>query len=170
MNILKLTLIFFFMIETAYSQKRVTTVDLNRYSGKWYVIATIPTKFDKNWSYVTESYTPRKDGDIDIFTTYKKGEPQKERSFSSKGFPIAETNNIQWKVRIIWPFKAGYLIEELSDDYTYVVVGHPRQKFLYIMNRSGNMGHIQYEEIVKRMADKGYKVSKIQKVDQGFQP
>lgn len=155
-------------MNTLKAQTKVSIVDLEKYSGKWYVIASIPTKFDKNWSYVTESYTVNEKGKIDIFTTYKKDGSEKERSFSSKGFPITATNNIRWKVQIIWPFKADYFVEELAEDYTYVVVGHPKQKYLYIMNRSGKMGNIQYEELLKRFADKGYDISKLHKVDQGF--
>jgi apolipoprotein D and lipocalin family protein len=152
------------------SQTKVTHVDLQKYSGKWYVIASIPTKFDKEWTYVTESYTVNQKGNVDIFTTYKKDNAIIEKSFKSKGFPIATSNNMQWKVQIIWPFKANYLVEELADDYTHVVVGHPKQKFLYIMNRTGKMGNIQYEEIVKRMMDKGYDISLLNKIDQGFKP
>lgn len=156
------------MTNSIRSQQKVTHVDLEKYSGKWYVIASIPTKFDKEWTHVTESYTVNKKGNVDIFTTYKKENSDRDKSFKSKGFPIATSNNVRWKVQIIWPFKANYLVEELSDDYTYVVVGHPKQKFIYIMNRTGKMGNIQYEEIVKRMSDKGYDIKLLKKVDQGF--
>lgn len=156
------------MSKTAFSQSLVTQVDLNRYSGKWYVIASIPTRFDKNWTYITESYTLRKDGNIDIFTTYHKGGEIKERSVISKGFPDSASRNVKWKVQFVWPFKADYLIEELTDQYTYVVIGHPKRKYLYIMNRSGNMGQIQYEEIVNRVAAKGYDTLRLQKTEQGF--
>lgn len=153
---------------TASAQTKVTHVDLKRYSGKWYVIATIPTGFDKDWNYTTENYNEPKGGKIEIFTTYKKGDNPETKSVKSKGFPIEQSGNVNWKVQFIWPFKSAYLIEELADDYTYVVVGHPKKKFLYIMNRSGKMAEIQYEEIKTRFANKGYDVSKIRKLDQGL--
>lgn len=155
-------------MSTLHSQTKVTSVDLDKYSGKWYVIATIPTGFDKDWDYTTESYTLNAKGKIDVFTTYRKKGEEKVRSVKSKGFPNKETSNVAWKMQFVWPFKADYLIEELSPEYTYVVVGHPKKKFLYIMNRTGNMGEIQYNEIVNRFKEKGYDISKIQKVKQGF--
>ena len=164
----KLILLIFITMNSLAAQHKVTKVDLNKYSGKWYVIACIPTKFDKTWNYVTESYTINKKGTIDIYTTYKKGNDPKEHSVSSKGFPISETNNINWKVQFVWPFKADYLIEELAEDYTYVVVGHPKKKFLYIMNRTGKMGDIQLREIINRCREKGYDVSQMNKIAQGF--
>lgn len=165
---LLISLILFLTMSSLSSQTKVTSVDLEKYSGKWYVIGLIPTSYDKNWEYTTESYTVNKKGKIDIFTTYRKKDDDKDRSVKSKGFPNKETSNVAWKVQFVWPFRADYLVEELGPDYTYVVVGHPKKKFLYIMNRGGKMGDIQYNEIVGRFKARGYDMSKLQKVKQGF--
>ncbi|MBA3682623.1 MAG: lipocalin family protein [Bacteroidetes bacterium] len=154
------------IVNSGIAQTNVKKVDLEKYSGKWFVIATIPTAFDKNWNYVTETYTINNKGNIDIYTTYLKESDTKPRSVRSKGFPLKETNNISWKVQFIWPFKADYLIEEIDPNYFYVVIGHPKKKFLYIMNRTGQMGQIQYEEILDRFSKKGYDLSKVRVVMQ----
>lgn len=143
-------------------------IDLQAYSGKWYVIATIPTSFDKNWNYVTETYIVNPKGSIDIYTTYRKGDHHEEKSVSSKGFPVKGSNNTQWKVQFVWPFKADYLIEETDHEYTYVVIGHPKKKFLYIMNRTGKLNTIQYEQILDRAVKKGYNLARLRKIEQGF--
>ncbi|MBA3972265.1 MAG: lipocalin family protein [Bacteroidetes bacterium] len=140
-----------------------TEIDLQKYSGKWYVIGTIPTRYDKDWNYITETYTMRSDGDIDIYTTYRKKGDKEIKDLKSKGFPISEQNNLKWKVQFIWPFKVDYLIEELADDYSYVVVGHPKQKFLYIMSRNPQMDTTLYASIVERCHQKGYDIAKIRK-------
>jgi len=158
-------MIYLIISTLAYTDvKPVKSVDLDKYSGKWYVIAAIPTKLDKNWSYTTESYSLRQDGNIDILTTYVKEKETKTSVLTSKGFPDAKTNNVEWKVQFIWPFKADYLIEELADDYSYVVVGHPKKKVLYIMNRTGKMHNDLYIAIVERCIKKGYDIGKIRKV------
>lgn len=154
------------MTTTATIAQNVTTVNLDKYSGKWFVIAAIPTRFDKNWDYVTESYALNTKGTIDIFTTYVKPGSTEVKNFTSKGFPNREKNNVSWKVQFFWPFKADYLIEELADDYSYVVVGHPKHKILYIMNRTGKMSEEQYNMLVERSHKKGYDISKLQKVKQ----
>lgn len=152
---------------TTFSQQ-LQPVDLSKYAGKWYVLASIPTGFDKKWQYETESYALNADGSIAISTTYQKAGDPKLRSFRSKGFPIKSSNNAQWKVQFLWPFKADYLVEELDDSYTTVVVGHPKKKFLYIMNRTGKINTLQYQQILERMQKKGYDLSRLQKVEQGF--
>lgn len=146
--------------------KEARTLDLNKYSGKWYVIACIPTRFDKKWEYITESYHLNSRGTIDIFTTYKKGSDTTERSVTSKGYLVKGKHNMKWKVQFIWPFRADYLVEELPEDYSYVVVGHPKKKFLYIMNRSGLMSAHREREIIESCREKGYDVTKLRKVKQ----
>lgn len=166
MKILKLIFTMAIITHISTAQNTVKEVDLQKYSGKWHVIASIPTRFDKSWNYCTESYTLNKKGNIDVYTTYIKNGETQQRAVKSKGFPNAKTGNIKWKVQFVWPFRADYLIEELPGDYSYVVVGHPKKKYLYIMDRSGRMGNELYLAIVERCRQRGYDISKLNKLSQ----
>lgn len=127
------------------------------------MVGTIPTRFDKDWNYITETYTVLPDGNIDVYTTYKKKGETVQQDLRSKGFPIEAKKNVMWKVQFVWPFKVDYLIEEIAEDYSYVVVGHPKKKFLYIMNRTGRMDETLYNSIVKRCKQQGYDISDLRK-------
>jgi apolipoprotein D and lipocalin family protein len=144
----------------------VQSVDLNKYAGKWYVIACIPTQFDKEWNYTTETYIVNKSGKIDIETSYFEEGKNVQKTVNSKGFPDKESNNVKWKVQFVWPFKSDYLVEELAPDYSHVVVGHPEKKFLYIMNRTGRMTEETYIEVLTLCGKKGYDLTKLRKVPQ----
>jgi apolipoprotein D and lipocalin family protein len=148
------------------AQSPATLVDLTKYSGKWYVIASIPTRFDKHWNYVTETYSLKENGNLGIYTTYIKVGETSVKDVRSKGFPSEKSHNTQWKVQFVWPFRADYLIEELGPDYSFVVVGHPKKSYLYIMNRTGKMDEALYKELVKRYMQKGYKVNDLHMVIQ----
>lgn len=148
------------------SQPGVNNVDLKQYAGKWFVIASIPTKFDKNWNFVTETYILKDNGNIAIETSYIKKRKTKQHTAYSKGFPVSGTNNIEWKIQFVWPFRADYLVEELAEDYSYVVVGHPKKKFLYIMSRTNTLDEELYKGIATRCKTRGYNVAKINKVPQ----
>jgi apolipoprotein D and lipocalin family protein len=149
-----------------HTQTPPTSVDLNKFSGKWYVIGLIPTRFDKDWEYTTETYTLNKKKNIDVFTTYVKEGKTEVKSVTSKGFPDEKANNVKWKVQFVWPFKADYLIEEVDDSYSYTVVGHPKKKFLYIMNRTGKMDETLYNDIIKRFREQGYDMTEFKKMKQ----
>lgn len=148
------------------AQETVKKVDLNRYSGKWYVIGFIPTLFDKKWNYTTETYTLNENGDYDIYTTYKKTATDQIHDVKSKGFINKASGNSKWKVQFIWPFKADYWILQLADDYSYTVVGNKKQSFLYIMSRTPVLPEPTYNKLVEDCKKQGYDISKLRKQEQ----
>ncbi|WP_246101378.1 lipocalin family protein [Pedobacter westerhofensis] len=50
---------------------------------------------------------------------------------------------------------------EPASDYSYVVVGHPEHKFLFIMSRTRKIPKKTYDDIVERCRAKGYEVMKL---------
>lgn len=138
----------------------VTKIDLRKYAGTWYSLYSIPTIFDKGSRETTAKYTLNKSGYYDVLTLYKKPGDGSIYSRSSKMFPGAEEDG-RLKAQFIWPIKVDYWIIELADDYSYVVVGHPDRKFLFIMSRSKKMPKQTYDEIVTRCKAKGYDVTKL---------
>jgi len=152
-------------META-AEKNLTHVDLQKYMGKWYVIAAIPTEFDKEWNYMNEIYTLKKDGKVEMETTYFPEGSTKQGIEKAKGFPDKESKNVKWKVQYVWPFKSDYLIEDVDAEYTHAIVGHPEKKFLYIMNRTGRMDEETYIRLLTHCGKKGYDLTKLRKIPQ----
>jgi apolipoprotein D and lipocalin family protein len=158
--------IFLFVSLTVKAQISPDTLDLNRFSGKWYVIASIPGSFDKNWNNITETFTLGSTGKVDIDMTYVKEGETEIRGKKAKGFPYTENKNTQWEIQFIWPFTSGYLVEELGPDYSYVVVGHPQKLYFYIMNRTGKMDETLFADIMMRYTKKGYEINDLRIVIQ----
>ncbi len=153
-------------IEKIVSLSPETFVDLDQYSGKWYVIASIPKKIEKNWNFLTETYVKDKKGNITIYNSFIRKNKMKVHTFRSKGFPQKGTNNFKWKTQMLWPFKKNYIIEELPDDYSYAVVGDPKKRHLHILSRTSFINIDQYLEIVKRCKDRGYNISNLKRIPQ----
>jgi apolipoprotein D and lipocalin family protein len=160
------TILFFLQMKANLAQTKATAIDLNKYSGKWFIIACIPSPVDKKWDYVAETYTINKKGNIDIYTTYIKEGSTKEKSLRSIGFPHKETSNTFWDVQFIWPFTADYLIEECAPDYTYSIVGHPKKKYFYILARESKIPETLYSNLVERYKAQGYDMAKLRKLKQ----
>lgn len=140
------------------------TLDLNKFSGKWYVIASIPTCFDRNWNNITESFELAKNGDVNISITYMKEGETTTREKKAKGFPYKENKNTQWEVQFVWPFTSGYMVEEIAPDYSYVVIGHPQKLYFYIMSRTGTLDEALFHDAVMRAMKKGYEVNDLRVV------
>jgi apolipoprotein D and lipocalin family protein len=141
--------------------KPVKKVDIMSYAGKWYSLYSIPTFMDKRWRQTTETYVIHPDGFYAVFTTYKLLGQDQQKYIRSKLFVVRGTGNAEFKAQFIWPFKVDYWVIELADDYSYVVVGHPKQKYLFIMARKPEMDQDLLDKIIVRCAKKGYDTAQL---------
>jgi len=139
----------------------VEKVDIMSYAGKWYSLYSIPTFMDRHWRETTETYVIHPDGYYAVFTNYKVIGDDERKYIRSKLFVVRGTNNAQLKAQFVWPVKVDYWVIELAEDYSYVVVGHPKKKHLFIMARKPVLPGELLEEIIERCAARGYDTSKL---------
>jgi len=145
----------------------VPSVDLQKYMGKWYEIASFPQRFQKGCNCTTAEYEMTDKGYVRVINTCRKNSPDGKISRASgKAFVVEGTNNAKLKVQFFWPFRGDYWIIDLAQDYSYAVVGDQSRKYLWILSRSPNMDESLYQEIVQRCAGKSFDVSKLQRTVQ----
>ena len=147
--------------------KTVDYVDLERFMGRWYVIANIPTFLEKGAHNAVESYELDEDGTIATTFTFRKdgfdGEP---KEFNPRGFIKDETSNALWGMRFIWPIKADYRIVYLDEDYSQTIIGRQKRDFIWIMARTPTISEQDYALLIERSKALGYDTTKIEKVPQ----
>ncbi|TKC05644.1 hypothetical protein FA048_18195 [Pedobacter polaris] len=136
--------------------KPVNTIDYKAFAGKWYSLYSIPTLLDKNWKQTTEIYTLVDDEHYEVYTTYHKEGKLEEKSLTSKLFFNNAKPDGDMEAQFLWPFKIGYWVIELADDYSYVVVGHPDEKYLFIMAREPQIEPELLRGIIERCRQMGY--------------
>lgn len=156
MKSLCLLFIGFLTLSGAMPNKTVSYVDSKRFSGTWYSLYSIPTMFDRGSRETTTHYTLNKAGYYDVVTTCLKNEKGDLRSVKSKLFRVEGTMAGEMKAQFVWPFKVDYWVIDLAPDYSWVVIGHPEHKFLFIMSRKPEMDPKLHEEIVARCKAMGY--------------
>jgi apolipoprotein D and lipocalin family protein len=142
----------------------VPHVDLTRYMGQWYEIASIPQRFQKDCVGTTAKYSLREDGEVDVLN---------ECSLKTLDGPIKKAKGIAWvtepetkaklKVSFFWPFSGKYWIIDLGPDYEYAVVGHPDRDYLWILSRTPQMRNSVYDGIIERLKTQSYDVSLLQR-------
>lgn len=148
--------------------RTVPQVDLNRYLGTWYEIATIPQRFQRGCAAVTATYSMRPDGQIKVVNACRKDSLNgKPKSVTGKAWVVDKATNAKLKVRFFWPFSGDYWIIELdSSGYQYAVVGHPDRKYLWILSRKPTMDEALYRQLLERIAGHGYDLSLIKRTVQ----
>ena len=151
-----------------YKEQTVDQVDLPRFMGKWYVIASIPTIFEKNATNAVETYTLKRDGTIDVDFRYHKNTVDGPlKVMTQQAFVIDKETNAYWKIRPLWPFLFDYLVIDLeSKDYSYTVIGRPNKQNLWIMAREPSLSEKVYNSILTKVEAMGYDLNAIIKVPQ----
>jgi apolipoprotein D and lipocalin family protein len=140
----------------------VPFVDISKYAGKWYEIASFPQRFQKGCHCTVAEYTSSDKGYIIVENRCNKNSTDgKVSSIKGKAFIEPNSGNAKLKVQFFWPFKGKYWIIDLADDYSYAVVGHPNRKYLWILSRTPKMNEVLYKQIIKRIKEKGFDISKL---------
>jgi apolipoprotein D and lipocalin family protein len=145
----------------------VPRVDLERFQGDWYVIANIPTSIEKGAHGAVESYRLAADGTVETTFTFRKGSfdgPRK--TYRPRGFVRNRETNAEWGMQFVWPFKAEYLVVWLDPGYRVTVIGRSARDHVWIMARTPSIPEDEYARIVAFLAERGYDVSRIEKVPQ----
>ena len=141
-------------------------VDLQRFMGDWYVIAAIPTRFEKNAYNPMDHYVLEKDGSIATTYTFNAdGFDGKAKAYHSTGYVMSPGDSI-WGQQYIWPFKADYRISYVSKDYTQTVITREKRDYVWIMARTSTIPDADYRSLVKLVAEQGYDTSLLQKAPQ----
>ena len=142
-------------------------VDLERFMGKWYVIACIPTILEKNIFNATETYQLERDGTISTtFAFRKRGFDGPKKEFHPRGFVQNRTTNAIWGMQFIWPIKADYRIIHIDSDYSSTIVGRQKRDYVWIMARQPQLSESLYQEMVNRVFEAGYDINRLVRIPQ----
>ena len=135
----------------------VSAVELNRYLGKWYEIASYPAWFQKGCTGSTADYSLLPDGRIRVVNRcFKYSLDGPLKASKGKAEVVDTATHARLKVWFFWPFKGDYWIIDLDDDYQWAVVGVPSRKYLWILSRTPTLDGAVYDGILRRVIEKGY--------------
>jgi apolipoprotein D and lipocalin family protein len=166
-NFFSLLLVMTITTLNAQKLQTVPNVDLNKYAGKWYEIASYPQIFQKGCHCTTAEYTRSEKGYMIVENRCNRDSVNGKQSYiKGKAFVEKNSGNAKLKVQFFWPFKAKYWIIDLADDYSYAVVSHPNKKYLWILSRKSKMDDKVYQEIISRLKLKGFDLARLQKTEQ----
>ena len=148
-------------------EKALTTVkevDLKRYAGKWYEIASMPEPFEKGCACSTAEYTLNPGGYVEVVNRCLQD--GKEKEVKGKAFPVEGSNNSELEVQFFWPIKGKYFIMALDEDYQYALVGHPNRRHLWILSRYPEMEEDVYLDYLQLARSEGFEINKLELTEQ----
>jgi apolipoprotein D and lipocalin family protein len=146
---------------------RAESLDLSKFMGQWYVIAQIaPSSVGESYNG-EELYALTADDEIDTLYSYRKGGfDGKLKESNTTGFVVEGTNNAEWKMQIVWPIKLEYVVSYVDDDYQNTIIARSKRDYVWLMSRSPQIHDEDYADLVVRIENLGYDVSKLRKEPQ----
>jgi len=147
--------------------KTVASVDLQRYLGTWYDVASFPQSFQEGCTGSTATYALRDDGEIDVINRCRKGSLDGEEDVAEGRARVVDASiNAKLEVSFFRPFWGEYWIVDLGADYEYAVVGHPSRDYLWILSRAPIMEPAVFDGILARLRAQGYEVDRLVRTPQ----
>jgi apolipoprotein D and lipocalin family protein len=145
----------------------VSFVELERYTGKWYEVARLPTRFQRDCIGATADYELIGDGKLSVLNTCYT-QDGKTRTIRGEA-KVDGDNSARLKVTFdnfffklfSWLIKADYWIIDLAEDYSYAVVGTPNRKYLWVLSREPEMPEDLNQVLIARIAAQGFDTQRI---------
>lgn len=136
--------------------------------GSWYVAAGRFTILETEVHNAVEIYSyDEADKKIIIDFSYRRGSTTGKLVKIPQTAKVVEgTQNAHWLVSPFWPLKFDYLIIALDENYSWVAIGVPSQKYLWIMFRSNHPTEPEVAKVITHLSKIGYNTSKLVYVPQ----
>ena len=144
---------------TAYAESRkgvnnstITTLDLEKFMGRWYEIARLENSFERGMTDVVTDYSLQPDGKIRIVNSgYRDG---KRHESIGRGKTTSQAGRL--RVSFFMFFYADYNILEMAADGSWVLIGGGSPKYLWILAREKQLPTAVIDHIIKLARERGY--------------
>jgi apolipoprotein D and lipocalin family protein len=142
----------------------VEHVDLERFMGRWYVLASIPTFLERGAHNAVETYTREPDGTIATTFSFRRDSfdgPLVE--YHPRGY-VSDESAAVWGMQFVWPIKAEYRIVYLAPDYSQTVIGRSARDYVWLMARTPAIAAADYERFLALLGELGYAAAEVKRV------
>lgn len=147
--------------------KPVPQLELPRYMGRWYVIASIPSYFERDGYNPVETYCLTPESKIDTSFRFHRGSfTAPARQIHSTATVVAGTGNAVWSVHLFGFLHAQYIVAWLSPGYDQVIVARDKRDYLWIMARTPQIADADYQRLTQRAQTLGYDLARLRKAPQ----
>jgi apolipoprotein D and lipocalin family protein len=142
-------------------------IDLQRYMGKWFVIAETPFLSEHDYVGSYDEWMLRTDGKIDdgyLGRRHSFDQPVTGSHFVAK--VVSGTGNTTWRVGLIWPFEVIVITAYVDPGYRYTIRCMADGNMVWLLARAPEMDEATYSDMLARLATMGFPVDRVRRVPQ----
>lgn len=138
----------------------VQPFDLDKYLGKWYEIARIDFKFEKDLNNTTAEYSLGGNGTVKVVNRGYNVKTNQWQEATGKAKRVSDEKAIL-KVSFFGPFYSGYNVIALDPEYRYALVCGKNHDYLWILSREKTIPATVREEFLQKATEEGFDVSRL---------
>jgi apolipoprotein D and lipocalin family protein len=144
-----------------------SSVELNRYAGRWHEITRLPNAFQRDDSKAMADYSLLPDGSVKVVNTELRPNGS-QKKVEGRATVVPGSDNTRLRVKFsglaaLAPAskEGNYWIIKLADDYSVVLVGTPDRKFLWLLARDANLPEAVKKAYVEEARRLGFATDKL---------
>jgi apolipoprotein D and lipocalin family protein len=138
--------------------KAVTDFDKAKYLGKWYEIARLDYKWEKDLNNVTAEYSLNDNGTIKVDNKGYDFKKEKWEESVGKAKLVKADNIGMLKVSFFGPFYSGYNVIAVDENYKYALVAGDSLKNMWILSRETTIPESVKADFLIKAQEIGYNV------------
>lgn len=152
--------------KTAGGPDTVPEVDVQKYCGTWYEIATVPNREEGGCTNTKAEYTlDAARGRVIVRNSCRRG--GRTASVKATAVPVSGSGNSKLLVTFFRLFKADYWVVGLAPDYSWALVSNPSRSRCWILSRTPYPDETLYQRLLELLRDKGIDTSKLVRTSHG---
>jgi apolipoprotein D and lipocalin family protein len=137
----------------------VNPFEKEKYLGKWYEIARMDFKFERNLNNTTATYSVNDIGSIKVDNQGYNYVTKEWKQAIGKAKFAGDENTAMLKVSFFGPFYAGYNVIALDKEYKYALVAGQNLNYLWILSRETEIPEDIKQNYLKIAENLGFKTS-----------
>jgi apolipoprotein D and lipocalin family protein len=137
----------------------VTNFDKAKYLGKWFEIARLDYKWERNLNNVTAEYSLKGDRTIKVDNRGYNVKKDKWEESIGKAKSVKKDDVGMLKVSFFGPFYSGYNVIAIDPDYKYALVAGESVKYMWILSREKTIPESVKADYLIKAQEIGYTIS-----------
>ena len=133
----------------------VASVDLARYAGRWYELASLPNRFQAQCVADTQAQYRAVGDDISVTNRCRRADGSVD-AVTGVAKVVAGSANAKLRVSFFRPFYGDYWVLALGPDYRWALVGEPGRQYGWVLSRTPQMVPADLEAALARAETLGY--------------
>lgn len=139
----------------------VKPFDKTKYLGKWYEIARLDFKYERDLNNTTAEYSLRDDGKIKVDNKGYNYKTNEWKQSVGKAKFAGEADEAMLKVSFFGPFYSGYNVVAIDEDYKYALIAGESLDYMWILSRTKTIPEKIKNDYLSKAKSIGYNTEEL---------